>query len=401
MAWSASRESGTGGPAAVVVLLLASTLGIMAGGTVVPVLQVIRDDLGLGGTAAGFIITAHGLAIAVSSPLTGRLIDRLGVRTVLVGGLVLYGLAGGTGLFATSYPALIAGRLVFGVGAGAVFTGTTAALLALYRGRQRDQIMGWRASFTSLGGVVWPLLAGAVGGISWHAAFAVYLVGIPLGIATVLTLPNTRPEPQSGIGGSVLRLLRMRPALPAVYALMIATALLQYAIAIFLPQRLAEVGVTAPFWVSTFTIGSSVAMSLIGLLYAKLRTRLGHGTLLRAAAALWVATFAILGTASAPAVILIAPLLYGLGNGIAFPTLTVLVGELAPARLRGRAVSLSTTAAFAGQFCSPLVLGPVIAATTTTSGFLIAAGFAAVILAVLCTVRIAVPPADQEDTVPA
>jgi ACDE family multidrug resistance protein len=54
----------------------------------------IRSDLGVSGTAAGLIITAHSLAIAVSSPLVGWLIDRLGVRPVLSGGLVLYGIAG-------------------------------------------------------------------------------------------------------------------------------------------------------------------------------------------------------------------------------------------------------------------------------------------------------------------
>ncbi|MPY81074.1 MAG: MFS transporter, partial [Actinophytocola sp.] len=41
----------------------------MAGAIVMPVLEVIRGDLRVTGTAAGLIITAHGLAIAVASPL--------------------------------------------------------------------------------------------------------------------------------------------------------------------------------------------------------------------------------------------------------------------------------------------------------------------------------------------
>lgn len=59
--------------AALLVLLFTSTLGVMAGSTVMPVLQVIKGDLGVGATAAGLIITAHGLAIAVTSPLAGWL----------------------------------------------------------------------------------------------------------------------------------------------------------------------------------------------------------------------------------------------------------------------------------------------------------------------------------------
>lgn len=78
-------------PAALALLLLASTLGVMGGSIIVPVLEVIRSDLGVDGTAAGLIITAHGLAIAVASPATGWMIDRWGVRRPLAGGLALYG----------------------------------------------------------------------------------------------------------------------------------------------------------------------------------------------------------------------------------------------------------------------------------------------------------------------
>ncbi|MFI5613170.1 MFS transporter [Amycolatopsis sp. NPDC051903] len=364
---------------ALAVLLFASTLGVMAGSTVMPVLQVIRADLGVDGTAAGLIITAHGLAIAVASPVIGWAMDRFGVRPVLAAGLVLYGLAGGAGLVITSYPVLIASRLVFGVGAAAVFSGTTVALLALYRGDLRDRVMGWRSATTSLGGVIWPLLAGAVGGVSWHAAFALYLIGVPLGLATWACLPTTPATTRERAEGTVLGLLRQRPVL-GFYALMVATALLQYALAVFLPQRLAEVGIRAPFAVSLFTVGSSVCMSLIGLAYARVRKRWGYRRLLIGAAVLWIATFVILGTTDQPAVIAVAPLLYGLGNGVAFPALTVLVGEAAPSRQRGRAVALSASCAFAGQFLSPLVLGPLMGATSITTGYLAAAGIAVVAL---------------------
>ncbi|WIV57933.1 MFS transporter [Amycolatopsis nalaikhensis] len=80
------------------VLLAASTLGVMGGAVIVPVLELIRGDLGVSGTLAGFILTAHGLAIAVSSPVFGRAIDRWGIRRPMIGGLVVYALGGGAGL---------------------------------------------------------------------------------------------------------------------------------------------------------------------------------------------------------------------------------------------------------------------------------------------------------------
>lgn len=140
-------------------------------------------------------------------------------------------------------------------------------------------------------------------------------------------------------------------------------------------------------------------MSLLGLVYARVRARVGYAALLRAATASWVAAFLLLGTVDQPILLLVAPALYGLGQGMAMPTLTILIGETAPAELRGRATSLTGTAVFAGQFASPLLLGPLVGVTSITTGFLAAAGLAAVILLVLLAVRVSPPATDASQMI--
>lgn len=348
-------DTNTGKPATVLaVLLVASTLGVMGGAILVPVLEVIRGDFGVSGIAAGFILTGHGFAIAVSSPQVGRMIDRWGIRGPMIGGLVVYGLGGGAGLVVTSYPALIASRLVFGVGAAAVFTATTVALLAFYQGARRDRVMGWRSTATSVGGVIWPLLGGVLGGLSWHATFAIYLVGIPLAVVALWSLPNTTAQVERKVGA--LRLLRQRPKLISWYGVWIVFAVQTYVLAIFLPQRLAQIGIDAPVLVSIYAVvGGAAVTSLVGLAYGRLRARLGYAALLRIAMGASAAGFLLYATVSQPVVLLLAPALFGLGNGILFPVVTVLVDETAGAEARGRAASLSATAIFAGQFVSPLL----------------------------------------------
>ncbi|GCB46917.1 MFS transporter [Streptomyces sp. NL15-2K] len=379
---------------ALVTLLLASTLGVMAGSVISPVVEVIRGDLGISGTEAGLVVTAHALAVAVVSPLVGRLIDRRGVRTPLAWGLVLYGLGGSMGLFATSYPVLIAGRLVFGIGAAAVFTGTTVALLQLFQGPRRDRVMGWRSAANSVGGVMWPLLGGALGGISWRAPFAVYLVGLPLGLLALLVLPRTRGNPAAGTGGLVT-LVRRSPVLLGFYALQAASSVFLYAMVVFLPRRLAELDIREPLMVSLYSVVVTSAVgSLVGLVYAAVRARLSYPALLRVAALAWAGAFLVLGTAGHPALLLAGPALLGIGQGLSLPSLTVLINENAPSALRGRAAALAGTVIFGGQFLSPLLLGPVIGATSSTTGFLAAAGLATLIAIVLLFARM--PSAGDE-----
>jgi MFS transporter, ACDE family, multidrug resistance protein len=62
------------------VILSSATLTIMAGSIIAPVLNLMRDGLGVTSSSVGLIITTHGLFMALFSPLMGSIIDRKGAR---------------------------------------------------------------------------------------------------------------------------------------------------------------------------------------------------------------------------------------------------------------------------------------------------------------------------------
>ncbi|RBY79471.1 MFS transporter [Blastococcus sp. TF02-09] len=366
----------------------------MAGAVLSPVLLLIRAELSLSSTAAGLVLTSHALSLALASPLVGWAIDRYGSRAPLAAGLLVYGGAGGAGLVVDSYAALIATRIVFGIGAAAVFTGTTVVLLELHRGARRDQVMGWRTTATSLGGVAWPLLGGALGGLSWQAPFALYLVGIPLGVATWLALPpRTDETAQSGGAGAaaddghdaerVGQLLRRRPRIVGLCGLLATGTVLLYGLLVLVPLRQAELGVRAPFAVAALSTSMSVAMSVAGLGYAAAVARVGHAGLLRGTYLTWTAAFVALATTDVLGIVVLAQAAFGVGMALALPSLTIVLEDASPQRLRGRVMALSGTAIFLGQFLSPLLLGPVADAVAVTTGFLAAAVLAGAVLVVL------------------
>ncbi|MFY1691516.1 MFS transporter [Plantactinospora sp. WMMB782] len=409
------------------VLLLASTLTVLAGAVLAPVVELLRADLGISPGAAGLVLTAHGLSLALVGPLVGRAIDRWGVPGPLAAGLALYGVAGGAGLLLDDYVPLIVSRLLFGIGAAAVFAGTTLGLLDLAPGAARDRMMGWRTTAISLGGVFWPLLGGALGTISWQAPFAVYLLGVPLGVVTLRVLSTSgRVRPEGSDGPRRTRLARpaaapaprptIPPAVPDVpasagsgqagpvrpeplplgrsgpagrggaavalvgYGLQAVAAALLYGVLVFLPPRLAEVGVRDSLRVAFFSALLSLTMSVTGLRFGHLRARFGGSGLLRLAFGAWTVALLVFALGASPIVLLVASALFGFGMGLAVPALTVLVAEQAPAGRRGQAAALLGTAAFAGQFGSPLLFGPVEAATSPSGVFLVAATVAALTL---------------------
>lgn len=108
-------------------------------------------DLGASDTELQWIVDAYNLAFGTLVLLGGMLGDRLGRRRMLVGGLLLFGMASGLGSLATDTASLIAARALMGVGAAAVFPATLSILSRVYVDR--------RARAAAFG--VWGATAGA------------------------------------------------------------------------------------------------------------------------------------------------------------------------------------------------------------------------------------------------
>jgi MFS family permease len=365
------------------VILATATLVVMGGAIIAPVLNLMRDGLGVDQVSVGLIITTHAIFIAIFSPIIGVLIDRIGTRTVYVFGLVIYGLGGGAGLFIDSFWLLIASRAVLGIGAAAIITSITVVILELYRNRERDKVMGWRGSAQSFGGLLWPLLGGLLGGISWQLPFGVYLLGIPLGILVLLTLPESRAQKRrGGATGSVRSAIREKPVLLLIYGLMFLMMLLLYAIVVMLPQLLGEIGVTEPVAISMFIMVMAGSGGTTALLYGRIKSILSYRAITVTALSLYTAGFMTISLLPIVPAIVVSVSLIGIGQGMMGPAIMVWVGEGVAESVRGRVVCYLGTFGFLGQFASPVLFGPVSLMWGFGSVFL-AAGVACAVLAVV------------------
>ncbi len=231
----------------------------MAGAILGPVVNQIQAGLAVMQSLAGLIITTHGLFIVLASLTAGVLIDRYGPRKPYILGLVVYALAGGAGLVVTSFPVLLVTRAALGVAVAFVYTGVTVLIYNLYSGRRKDRAMGLRAGANSVGASVWPLVGGILGTASWQVPFGVYLVGLPLGVAALLFVPEpameSDPSESDGAGGSLRLLVDVitgTPLLLAVYLLYFLANVLLYSIVVYYPGILETYGLESSFQISLY-----------------------------------------------------------------------------------------------------------------------------------------------------
>lgn len=373
------------------IIFASATLTVMAGSIIAPVLNLMRDGLGVAPSSVGLIITTHGLFMALFSPLMGSIIDRKGVRTVYIAALFLYGCAGGAGLLIDSFWVFLVSRACLGIGLAGVFAGINVLILNMYAGIERDRVMGWRGSAQSVGGIIWPLIGGALGSISWHFPFAVYMVAIPLGLLAIFAVPEPiiklqgGPDPQSST--SVLSIFKTNPVLFIIYGLMFFTNLLLYSIVVFLPQLLEGFGISSTFHIGLFITTMTAAGGVTAFVYGKIRSRMSYYAIAATAVALWVLAFVTISRASGSWIIAIAVALFGISQGLILPTVMVWVGAVVPPSFRGRFSSYLGTFGFIGQFLSPIVFAPMLILLGFKGVFLTGAVAGAVWLVLLLAIN--------------
>ena len=375
------------------VLLVTATLTVLASAIIAPSLPGLEAEFAAVPHAdllVRLMLTLPALFIALSAPLLGILVDRVGRRTVLLASLALYGVAGGSGLVLGNLYAILAGRALLGVAVGGVFVSSTALIADWFSGARRARMLGLQAAFMGIGGAVFLTLGGLLASVSPRGPFVVYalaLVMLPFA-ARVVTEPvrasTTAPAGRAG-----------RARMPwALVTLVLAVALFGMIAFYIVPTQL-------PFYLVDLTgagpATSGLAIALVNVVgvvvslnFGRIRARLPFTVIAVVIFVAIAAGLGLVGVASSLPLVLLGLAVAGLGTGLLLPALNSWIAHGTPAALRGRALGVLSTAVYLGQFVSPLASQPVARASSVGSAFEAAAALSvvvAVVIAVLAAPR--------------
>lgn len=195
------------GPILLAVMLSVGLVAIDATILATAVPSVVGD---LGGfTQFPWLFSIYLLAQAISVPIYGKLADLRGRKPIMMLGITLFVLGSILCGFAWSMPALIAFRLIQGLGAGAIQPMGMTIIGDLYSVAERAKVQGYVASVWGISSFVGPTLGGVFSDyLSWRWIF---FVNIPLGLAAAWVFLRRFKEnvaraarPQIDYAGTVL-----------------------------------------------------------------------------------------------------------------------------------------------------------------------------------------------------
>lgn len=194
-------------------LAIALVVGAMAplfDSTIVSVaLHTLSHDLHASVDTIQWVSTGYLLAMGVTVPLVGWLQDRVGGRRLWMAALVVFLVGSVLCSLAWDVTALIAFRVVQGVGAGAMMPLLTTLLMQAAGGRNVGKLMSVASLPTALGPILGPVIGGLILGVgSWPWLF---WVNVPFAVAGLVLawrfIPADGPVGSSRLDGVGLALL--------------------------------------------------------------------------------------------------------------------------------------------------------------------------------------------------
>ena len=166
---------------------------VIVTGTIAAMLDMTMVNVALAGMTRAFgapiatlqwVNTAYLLAIAMVIPLTGRLAERFGTRTMWLFALAVF--VAGSALCGAAWTvgSLITFRAVQGIGGGMIVPLSIMILVDAAGPERRGRVMAIAAVPTQIAPIVGPLLGGLiVDGIGWRWIF---FVNVPVGLVALL-----------------------------------------------------------------------------------------------------------------------------------------------------------------------------------------------------------------------
>lgn len=191
------RPAPTASPRRAALLLgLLIALTVIGSSAVAVALPVVQRDLGLDTSGTAWVFACFSLTFSITTATYGRVADLVGLRRPLQVGVVLMAIGSVVVGLAPSFPALVAGRLLQGAGAGAVPVLANGIVTARFEGAARTATFGGLISVVAIVSGSGPLIGGAVEALlGWRWVFALPALGV------VLIRPISALAPAQGEGG--------------------------------------------------------------------------------------------------------------------------------------------------------------------------------------------------------
>ncbi|UXX82002.1 MFS transporter [Roseovarius pelagicus] len=326
------------------ISLVIAAVGSAGMWSIVLVMPGVQAEFGLERADASLPYTVFMIAFAFGNFVVGRVVDRFGVTSALIGSAILIG--GSMALVAVSptATAVIALHAVIGLGTAVTF-GPLMADVSLWFMRRLGIAVAVTASGNYVAGAFWPLvLTGVLASDGWRAVYMLLAILVPC-LMIPLSLLLRRRVPDGALRHSDTLSGQRAGASgisPRMLQYMLAVAGMGCCIAMAMPQ-VHIVSLCVDMGFGAVAGGQMLSLMLFGgvisrLFFGMVADRLGGVRTVLISAGLQCAALFLYLPAGGLVSLYTVSLVFGLSQGGIVPSYTLVVREYMPSREAGRRV---------------------------------------------------------------
>ncbi|MEY2424260.1 MAG: hypothetical protein QOI95_4327 [Acidimicrobiaceae bacterium] len=346
-------------------IALASALVPLNSTMIAVALPRIARDFDISKSRASVLITLYLVAMLVGQPLAGRVCDVLGARRLATIATAGFGVFSAAAMVANSFWLLVALRALQAAFASALIPSVQAMLREVVPDRQRGRAFGVQGSVLGVGAGLGPVVGGlATAAFGWRSIFG---VNLPVVLAVLYVLrrrvaPSSTPSMDDAIVAPDDSGRLFNGVFGVAFTTQALSTFAQYALLLAVPIVLDSRG-----W-SAASIGVALSFLTLGMVVTgPYGGRLGDARGRRRPVVLGltvtvvaVAASAVAGDGVPSALLVITLLLFGLGLGVATPSVMTAGIEAAPLARVGSAAGVLSASRYVGSIASTLVLAGVV-----------------------------------------
>lgn len=339
-----------------VILALSNFMLFVAFQMLIPTLPVYITDKGGDQLAVGLVVSLFTVSALLVRPFTGKALDTMGRRPVLLSGLAIFLLAVFGYYWMASVALVLALRFVHGIGWGIVTTTYGTIVSDIIPAERRGEGMGYFGMFTNLAMAVGPLI-GLWVSQSWGYGWLFGVSGGLTALAMILTrmveikapIGATQPA-AAGNGG----LFEKKALFPALLALLIGV--MYGGIVSFITLFGKEVGIEN---VGLYFLFNAISLMLVRPLSGKLFDRKGPFWVLMPGGVVTGIAVLTLSYSTTEVGLIAAAILFGIGAGAVQPSLQAWTIQRVDPSRRGAATGTFFSAFDLGIGGGAMILGAI------------------------------------------
>ncbi|OPA80652.1 MFS transporter [Paenibacillus selenitireducens] len=167
-------------------------LAMLGMGLIIPVLPEFLHELGAGGQAAGYLVSAFGVTQFIFSPIAGDISDKYGRKPMIIFGISLFALSNLLAAIASDLTLLFVSRFIGGIGSAALVPSIMAYLADITSEEERGKGMSWLGASMTSGFIIGPGVGGFLAEFGMRTPFyASACLGLLTMVCTIILLPES------------------------------------------------------------------------------------------------------------------------------------------------------------------------------------------------------------------